>query len=850
MGRRRLRRLQRPVPVDLPLALRRLRAVPAGAVLPTGVLQAGRLDKRPRRAIGYDRRMPAACRLLAAVLAAPALAAQAREAVPFTAVRFTDGFWAARLETNRTVTIPHVLRKCEEEGRIANFRVAGGLAQGEQRGGFPFDDTDVYKVIEGASYALMLARDAELEARLDGIIATIAAAQESDGYLYTARTNGCERLRNWFGKERWSNLARSHELYNAGHLFEAAVAHWRATGKRSLLEVALRFAELIDREFGPGRREEPPGHQVIEMGLVRLFQATGERRWLTLAKSFLDMRGRPLGGRRLGGPYNQDHRPVLEQDEAVGHAVRASYMYAAMAEIGALLGDRDYMRAVDRLWEDVARSKLYLTGGIGATGSGEAFGRRYELPNMSAYNETCAAIGNAYWNQQMFLLHGDGRFADVLERTLYNGMLSGISLDGSGFFYPNPLESIGQHERTPWFHCACCTGNVTRFVASVAGYAYAVRDREIWVNLFAASDAEIATAAGKLRIAQRTRYPWDGDVVLELQPPHDGCELTLRVRIPGWARDEPIASDLYRFADAPAPAPTLAVNGERVPLELEGGYATLARAWNRGDTLYLSLPMPVRRVRAHADVAADRGRVALQRGPIVYCVEGHDIDGGRVRNLQLADDAELTTSFRADLLRGVQVIEGTAQAWTRAEDGALSAREAAFTAIPYHAWAHRGKGEMQVWLAREADAVAPLGTPTLASAAQVRASFGRNPRAVNDQLEPNSSIDHDVPFFHWWPHKGTTEWIEYDFGEPQEVSTVEVYWFDDTGIGECRLPQSWRALYLVDGNWQPVWTEQAWGIDQDTYNRVVFETVRTHKLRLEIRAREGFAGGIHEWRVR
>jgi DUF1680 family protein len=771
--------------------------------------------------------------------------------VPFTRVRFEDEFWAPRLETNRIVTIPHVFAKCEETGRIDNFAIAGGLMEGEQQGAYPFDDTDVYKTIEGASYSLMLRRDSVLEAYLDSVIALIAAAQEPDGYLYTARTNNAERLRRWFGDERWERLERSHELYNAGHLYEAATAHYLATGKRNLLEIALKNADLIDASFGPGKLRAPPGHQVIEMGLVRLYRVTGEQRYLDLAKFFIDVRGRPLDGRALGGEYNQDHEPVVEQTEAVGHAVRAGYLYAGVTDVAALTGEREHVQAVDRIWEDVVGRKLYVTGGIGATGGNEGFNDAYVLPNMSAYNETCASIANIYWNHRMFLLHADARYIDVLERTLYNALLSGISLEGNTFFYPNPLESVGQHSRTPWFTCACCTGNVTRFIASVAGYAYAAAGRDLYVNLYAGSQADVEVAGGAVQVRQETRYPWDGTIKVTVEPQGGSRRFTLNLRIPGWARNEPIPSDLYRFLnEPPAAPPTVLVNGEPVALRLEKGYARISRTWRSGDAVQLELPMPVRRVAAIDSVEADRGRVALQRGPVVYCVEWPDQPDGHVRNLLLRDDAALHAVHEPDLLHGVTVIRGSARAYRKVpESDELAVSEVPVTAIPYYAWAHRGPGEMAVWLAREEDAVRPLGYPTLASQSRVSASFGRHPEAVNDQLEPHRSSDHDVPFYHWWPHKGTTEWIQYDFPEVSEVSTVEVYWFDDTGIGECRPPTSWRVLYLEDGIWKPVWTEQDYGVEKDTWNRVVFETVSTPALRLEIRSQDDWAGGIHEWRI-
>ena len=771
--------------------------------------------------------------------------------VPFTQVRFEDDFWAPRLETNRTVTIPHVFKMSQETGRVDNFALAGGLIEGQQCGSYPFDDTDLYKTIEGASYSLMLVRDTALDAYLDSLIGLIAAAQEPDGYLYTARTNNAESLRRWFGSERWERLEGSHELYDAGHLYEAAAAHFMATGKRNLLDVAIKNANLIDSTFGPGKLQKPPGHEVIEMGLVRLYRVTGERRFLDLAKFFIDVRGKPLDGRELGGEYNQDHMPVVEQTEAVGHAVRAGYLYAGVADVAALTGDRAYVRAVDRIWEDVVGRKLYLTGGIGATGGNEGFNDPYVLPNMSAYNETCASIANIYWNHRMFLLHADARYVDVLERTLYNALLSGISLEGNTFFYPNPLESVGQHQRTPWFTCACCTGNVTRFIASVAGYAYAIAGSDFYVNLYAGSHADVEIAGEPVRVRQQTRYPWDGEIAVVVEPEDGAARFTLNLRIPGWAENAPVPSDLYRFLDEPADSPTLTVNGESVALRLRNGYARIDRTWHAGDSVHLHLPMPVRRVAAIDSVEADRGRVAIERGPIVYAVEWPDEPDGQVRNLLLPDGVTLEAEFEPDLLHGVTVIHGSARAYRRVpETDALAFTDVPLTAIPYYAWAHRGPGEMAVWLSRDESAVRPRGYPTLASQSHVTASFGRNPEAVNDQMEPRNSIDHDVPFYHWWPHKGTTEWIQYDFPEPSEVSTVEVYWFDDTGIGECRLPASWRVLYLENGVWKPVWTEGTYGVEKDSWNRVVFETVRTRSVRLEIVSRDDWAGGIHEWRIK
>ncbi|MFC1731482.1 glycoside hydrolase family 127 protein [candidate division KSB1 bacterium] len=771
--------------------------------------------------------------------------------VSFTQVHLNDVFWAPRLETNRTVTIPFVFEKCEETGRIDNFAIAGGLKEGEHRGSYPFDDTDVYKNIEAASYSLMVHSDPELDKYLDELIAMIAAAQEDDGYLYTARTNNAERLRNWYGDERWEKLDGSHELYNPGHLYEAAAAHYQATGKRNLLDVALKNADMIDSVFGPGKLQKPPGHQVIEMGLVKLYRVTGDEKYLDLAKFFLDVRGKPLDGRELRGTYNQDHIPVIEQDKGVGHAVRAAYMYAGMADVAALTGDETYINAIDNIWDNVVGTRLYLTGGIGSTGSGEGFSRDYDLPNMSAYNETCASIGNVYWNHRMFLLHGDAKYIDVMERTIYNALIDGISLDGALFFYPNPLESVGQHQRSPWFSCACCTGNVTRFVASVPGYVYAMRDNDLYVNLYAGGEGTVDINEHPVTVVQETRYPWNGAVTITVNPDDGKEKFALMLRVPGWAQNKPVPSDLYRYLYTSDESVTFAVNNETVTPDISKGYARIHRTWETGDIVALNLPMPVRRVVAKDSVEADRGKVALQRGPIVFCAEWPDNKDGHARNLLLPDDASLRTEFRPDLLNGVQVVTGKISGLKVADDHrSLESTEQDFTAIPYHVWAHRGRGEMMVWLAREESAANPLMSPTIASTSRVRVSFGPNPQALNDQLEPNSSGDHEVPFYHWWPHKGTTEWVQLSFEDTKEISTVEVYWFDDTGRGECRLPKSWRILYREGREWTPVNVKGTYGIEKDTYNTVTFEPVRTRSIRLEIVSRESFAGGIHELRIK
>ncbi len=604
----------------------------------------------------------------------------------------------------------------EETGRVDNFRKAARLMTGPHQGR-RFNDSDVYKSMEAAAYTLRLHPDATLEKTLDDLIALIAKAQEPDGYLYTTRTNDPAHPAPGAGPERWSNLRVSHELYNVGHMYEAAVAHFQATGKRSFMAIAEKNAGLLLRTFGtgPGQRRGFPGHQEIEIGLSKLFRATGNRAYLDLAKFFLDERGHYFGGEKHApndpfavydsDEYMQNHKPVLEQDEAVGHAVRAMYMYSGMADVAALGGYPEYVTAIDRLWENVAGKKQYLTGGVGARGGSEAFGDSYELPNAEAYTETCAAIGNALWNYRLFLLHGESKYMDVFERVLYNGLLSGVSLSGDRFFYQNPLESAGGYERSPWFEVACCPPNLTRFLPSLPGYVYATKEDAIFVNLYIAGEGKIDLGGRPVNLIQATRYPWDGTVKLTVSPAQPS-KFELAMRIPGWAGNEAMPTGLYKFLDSNSEKPALKVNGEAVALDIRDGYARIRRSWKNGDAVELSLPMPVRRVVADGAVAADRERVALQRGPVVFAVEGAD-NSGHVFDLFLPDAAALSPEFRPDLLNGVTVIKGEGMGVSGNPAGKAIANGRPFVAVPYYAWANRGPGQMLVWLPRTAAAVRP-----------------------------------------------------------------------------------------------------------------------------------------------
>ena len=757
------------------------------------------------------------------------------QAVPFTHVHMHDPIWSKRIDTNRRVTIPYAFKKCEETGRISNFAKAGGLMEGEFEGIY-YNDSDVYKVIEGAAYVLADRPDPGLDAYLDDLIAKIAAAQEDDGYLNTFHTLVEP-------ENKWTSVQHKHELYCAGHLFEAAAAHHQATGKRSLLDVAVKLADHIDGIFGPDGRHDAPGHQEIEIGLVRLADITGNDQYVTLAQFFLDQRGR--GPRELYGPYCQDHKPVVEQNGPVGHAVRAMYQYCGMADVAARTGDADYIAALHRIWNDMASSKLYLTGGVGARHSGEAFGDNFELPNDTAYCETCAAIGNAMWNHRMNLLTGEAKYMDVVERVIYNGFLSGVSMRGDRFFYPNPLASDGSYHRKAWFSCSCCPVNVTRFAPSIPGYYYARTDEAAIVNLYGASEAVVTIHDQRIRLEQITRYPWEGDVQIIVEPEEDRT-FEIRLRIPGWVNHSPVPSELYRYATSPPPPGELpfklAINGAApADMRMEHGYAVLRRTWRAGDTIQINFPMPIHRVRADDRVEADRGRLAIERGPIVYCVEAADV-GGHVRNLWLPEDAALNARHDRTLLGGITVIRGEAMGVYRSDDGdAEDIRTIPFQAIPYYAWDHRESGEMRVWLPTTRELAEALPAPTIASMSRAAASHcweGDTVTALNDQIEPDSSGDHSIPRLTWWDHRGGWEWAQYRFEEPMEVRAVDVYWFDDTGRGACRLPEEWDGARAGERRLAP--PARRLGVS-DPSGRLLHSGVRSDRLRWV--ALEGPAAG-------
>ena len=772
--------------------------------------------------------------------------------VSFTQVHLNDDFWMPRIEINRTVSIPSAFHECEVNGRFDNFAIAAGLIQGEHRGDFSFDDTDPYKVIEGASYSLAVHYDAALDHYLDSVINIIAQAQEPDGYLTTCVINKCTRLSGWWGTHRWEKI-NSHELYNSGHLIESAVAHYRATGKKTFLNVAIKNADLVCKTFGPneGQIHRPGGHPIIEMALCKLYKVTGNKKYLDGAKYFVEETGRCTDGHRPS-EYSQDHMPILQQQEIVGHAVRAGYLYSGVADVAALTGDKAYFEALERIWENMSSKKLFITGGIGSRPQGEGFGPDYELNNHTAYCETCAAIANVYWNYRMFLATGESKYIDICERALYNNVLSGVSLSGDRFFYDNVLESDGEHERQKWFGCACCPGNITRFIASVPGYIYARQGKDIFVNLYAQGKAKI----GQVELEQTTDYPWDGKIRIKVTK--GGGKFAMKLRVPSWLKQSPTNNSLYTYLDK-AKTYSVSVNGQSLYPE-NRDYITITRSWKKGDVIELNFPMEVRRIAANDNAEDDRDKVALERGPIVYCLEGSDQADGKVFNKYILNSADIQAHFERNLLNGVVVLDGTANELQ--QDGTV--KDVTFRAIPYSTWNNRGPQQMEIWVANTPAMAVATPLPTIASKAQTFSNRGpiQNDApetaptdnwvsGVNDQWEPKRSSDTSKPYHYWWLKQGTTEAISYQFDQEYEVSNVQIYWLDfDHYDGNFRTPESWALYYKdADGQWQEVCDHTPYTVSKDCYNSVDFRPVKTTGLKILVKLQPGNSGGILEWKV-
>jgi DUF1680 family protein len=771
--------------------------------------------------------------------------------VPHTAVTITDAFWSPRIENNRTETINSL------------------LAQGPN-----------LRVMEAACYSLAHHDDAALRAQIAALL---------DPAIEDVRRD----------KGRWPQEFDG-SLPTPGYFFETAVAYHELTGDAKLLEVAREIADDIDSLFGPGKRHDISNHEGIKNGLVRLYRATSDERYLKLAEFFLERRGNPEHREIMYGEYAQDHAPVVDQQRAIGHSVRATYLYMALTDLAALTGRDDLRQANERIWWDAVSKRTYLTGGVGAYRDEEDFSADYTLPNLNAWNENCAAYGAVMWNQKLFQLTNDATYVDMLERTLYNGFLVGIALDGKTYLYQAPLRTYGDFDRHASFGPNCCPPNIARLFPQLGGMIYAQEGDNLYVNLFMANAAKADLAGGPVELKQETRYPWDGKVKLTVSP-DQARAFKLHIRAPGYTRGEPMPGGLYRYLDdaganeGRAPM-TLAVNGADVPFRVEQGYATIDREWNAGDVVEFELAMPVRRVVADERVLDDRGMVALERGPLVYCVERVDNPNG-VFNLVLRDDGDVRFEYRDDLLGGVGTLKGAANSAKREAAGpGIVVSNQSFTAIPYYAFANRGPSEMTVWLPRDPAEAWVDPAPTIAAKSQATSSVGNgtvaenypgnNPptiarrffplsqdgsgsiRAIQDQLEPISSEDGSAPYFRMRPQSGDTAWVQYDFAEPMRVASVDVYWKDDKQA--CIPPASWQLFWKDGDAWKPVAARGEFGVALDRYNRVDFDPVTTAALRMEIKLAphvfqagklgppDGnyldkdltwYEGGLIEWRV-
>lgn len=763
------------------------------------------------------------------------------QAVPFTQVQFEDRFWAPRQETNRKVSIPRSFDMLEKAGNMRNFDLA---AQGKREGytGPVFMDSDAYKALEAASYSLAQHPDAKLAERLDAFIARISAAQMPDGYLNTwYQVNAPDK--------RFTNLRDNHEIYCAGHLFEAAVAHFQATGKRTLLDVACKFADHLEARFGDadGKRLGYGGHPEAELALVKLARATGERRYFELARHMVENRGAKLFAREHGippeqydGVYWQDDVPIREHREIKGHAVRAGYLMAGVTDIVAETGDEGLRRMLGRVWRNTTEKRMYITGGIGPSASNEGFTTDYDLPNLTAYQETCASIALMLWNHRLALLYGDARYADLVERSLYNGILAGVSLDGQRYFYVNPLESLGNHHRMEWYGCACCPPNVTRTLAALGGYAYATSKDALWVNLYIAGSVSSEISGTPLTLSVKTDYPWSGKIELTTKvggKKAKGIPCALRLRVPGWCE-----------------AAAFTVNGRKATkLDTDRGYLVLKRTWQTGDKVELDFEMPPVRVEAHPAVKQNLGHVALQRGPLVYCIEQCD-QSVRIGDIALPLESAIRPKKRR-ALGDMVVLEAEAVVsdpigWERRLYRRVPARESVrITAIPYYAWDNREPGPMRVWVPT-LPPVAPAGGSEVS--AKVTVSFQNSnsqPEGIHDGIEQLKSRDRALQLCHWWPHEGTEEWAQYEWKKPITLFASRVFWFDDTGSGACRLPERWEIQYRDGENWVPVKVKGDYPVKLDAWCEVEFEPVTSDAFRLVVQLQKGWAAGVHEWQV-
>lgn len=786
--------------------------------------------------------------------------------VSFEKVTLTDAFWSNRMRIQKETLVPVAFERTQQA--VEDLRMTGNYLKGI-KGPLPdphrFNISDLFKVIEGAAYLLKMERDPLLEARIDNIAEVLASAQQTDGYIYPAHTTGTSaRHEHWggsgMGNKPYSWVVHSHELYNVGHLYEAAVAYYQATGKKNLLDITEKNAKHINKVFFEGDKNynngipvnQAPGHQEIEIALIKLYRVTGNELYLDMAKKFIDIRGVtyiPDGKGTMSPEYAQQHATVRDQNEAVGHAVRAVYLYSGMSDVGSLTDDPTLTHALDRIWDNIVNTRMHITGGLGAIHGIEGFGPEYELPNKEAYNETCAAVGNVFFNHRMFLLEKDGKYMDVAEVALFNNVLAGVNMEGNKFFYVNPLESDGMVDRSHWFGTACCPTNLARLIPQVSGLMYANTDDEIYCSFYTSSNVNIPLKSGKVDLIQETEYPFEENIKLTVNPEKNNQKFVVKMRIPSWTDKQFVPGELYHYTNTNDEKWELLVNNNPVKNPtIEKGFVSIDRKWEKGDKIELRLPMPVRYSKAIDKVKADVGKIAITKGPLVYCAEGID-------NESAANRYFINTSYgnhnviKEDkgILSGIDFIKNIPAGYL---DKKGEAHQSSLTLVPYFAWNNRGISTMNVWFAQSEKIAKEYINVFPAYIKEVKASHTNQGEDVLSTINgkyPENSFDSNIERWTSWPQKGKVQYIEYVFEKPTDVKSISVYWYNDNG--GVQLPVAWDLEYEEsNGNWKkfPLYSTDTYSILKDQFNLVHSDggSFIVSKIRLNMTPRSDAAVGI------
>jgi len=788
--------------------------------------------------------------------------------VPFNEVTPEDKFWLPRLVKQKEVLVPFALDKTKPA--VENLRRTGNFLKGipdELPFTHRFVASDLYKVMEGAAYLLTLDRDPALEREMDRIIDIIADAQQKDGYHYESHITGVSKSDvGGMGEKPYSWVVHSHELYNMGHMYEGAIAYYQATGKDKWLKVAEKNARHINHVFFEGDPayndgkpvNQAPGHQELELALVKLYRITGDTLYLNMAKRFIDIRGityTPSGTGVMSPEYAQQHQPVREQSKAVGHAVRATYLYSGMADVSVYTGDMSLRPALDRIWHNIVDTRMHITGGLGAVHGIEGFGPEYELPNKEAFDETCAAVGNVFFNHRMFLMEKDGKYMDVAEVALLNNVLAGVNIEGNKFFYLNPLEADGikpfnhgNKGRSPWFGTACCPSNLARLIPQVPGMMYATTGNEIYCSFYGGCSTTLKLDNGAVDIRQQTEYPFSEQIAYEISPEAGEQQFTLHLRIPTWTGNQFVPGELYKFKDAQPSGWTIKVNGTEVKAEVNKGFASIKRNWKKGDKVELFLPMPVRFSTAIEQVVADRGRICITRGPLIYCAEG--VDNSEVLPNVFIPDTKVKTqlkTFSGDILSGIPQI--IIPAYEKMKQGE---KQISLSLLPYFAWNNRGDGSMMVWFPVSND-IQPYFDRHLMTHGKFKQLEATHTNesdflaAIGDNLVPEKSNDNNLYRWTSWNKRNEPQQIDITLDKTTDIQSVSIFWYDDNR--NVKVPQNWSLEYWMNNKWNkfPLYITDSYNVFKDQFNMVhPGQKLSTEKIRIMMTPQKDACVGILE----